>query len=49
MSGYGQRIVGPEFLKDYRPDLVIAMNRIYMEEIGKELKKQGLRTELVAL
>lgn len=49
MSGYGQKIVGPEFMKEYRPDLVIVMNRIYMDEIGKELQKHGCRPELVAL
>lgn len=49
MSGYGQKIVAPEFLQDYQPDLVIVMNRIYMDEIGKDLEKRGLRPELLAL
>jgi ABC-type enterochelin transport system substrate-binding protein len=33
VSGTGQEIVSPEFLKDYDPDLVLIMNPIYNEEI----------------
>ena len=49
MSGTGQEIVSPEFLKDYKPDVVIVMNGIYCDEIGKDLKKLGLDPEIVAL
>ena len=31
MAGTGQEIVAPEFLDEYRPDLVVAMNPIYVE------------------
>jgi SAM-dependent methyltransferase len=49
MAGTGQRIVGPEFLRDYRPDLVIAMNPIYLDEIGAQLSSMDLGPELVAV
>jgi hypothetical protein len=47
MAGTGQHVVGPEFLRDYRPDLVIAMNPIYLGEIGAQLSSMGLSPELV--
>ncbi len=45
----GQRIMPPSELATLRPDLVIAMNRIYRDEIGAELKKMGLSSELRCL
>jgi SAM-dependent methyltransferase len=48
MAGTGQRIVAPEFLADYRPDLVVAMNDIYLEEIRAELDRVGVDADLVA-
>ena len=48
MAGTGQRVVGPEFLRGYRPDLVIAMNPIYLGEIGAQLASMGIDAKLVA-
>jgi hypothetical protein len=48
MAGTGQRVVAPEALRDYEPDLVIAMNPIYLAEIGAQLASMGLDAELVA-
>jgi SAM-dependent methyltransferase len=48
MAGTGQRIVGPEFLADYQPDLVVAMNDIYLDEIRNELDRIGVDASLVA-
>ena len=48
MAATGQRVVAPEFLREYRPDLVIAMNPIYLDEIGAQLAAMDLRPELVA-
>jgi hypothetical protein len=45
----GQKIVSPDFLSEYKPDVVIAMNPIYLEEIGRDLAVRGLAPELVAL
>lgn len=49
MAGTGQKIVPPEFLKDYKPDSVIIMNEIYYPEILDKLKKLGLFSELLCL
>lgn len=48
MAGTGQEIVAPEFLVDYRPDLVVAMNPIYLAEIRAKLDELGLHPELIA-
>jgi hypothetical protein len=47
MAGTGQEIVGPEFLKEYRPDAVIVMNPIYCNEIGRDLEKLGVSARLI--
>jgi len=49
MAGTGHQIVSPEFLKDYKPDVVIVMNEIYCEEIGKDLREMGLSPQIIAL
>ncbi len=46
MAGTGQEIVSPDFLKSYKPDVVIAMNPIYREEIRRDLNLMGLSPEL---
>lgn len=47
MAGTGQQIVAPEFLKEYRPDVVIVMNPIYRAEIVEELDHHGLNPEVI--
>ncbi len=49
MPGSGHEIVPPEDLKTIRPDLVIAMNPIYTEEIRADLEKMGLQPRLLAV
>lgn len=49
MAGTGQAIIAPAFLKDYRPDVVIVMNAIYVPEIKDELKFMGLSPKVEAL
>jgi SAM-dependent methyltransferase len=46
MAGTGQEIVAPEFLGEYRPDMVIVMNPIYCAEIRRELDRMGVEAEL---
>jgi len=41
VPGSGKQIVGPEFLRDYQPNLVIAMNPIYRAEIARDLARVG--------
>lgn len=45
--GTGQRIVPPEALCSDPPDIVIVMNPVYSEEIGKSLAALGLRAEII--
>jgi hypothetical protein len=47
MAGTGQEIVGPEFLRAYRPDVVIVMNPIYCNEIQRDLDGMGITAELM--
>ncbi|MGQ0571077.1 MAG: class I SAM-dependent methyltransferase [Armatimonadota bacterium] len=49
MPGTGQRIVPPEFLREYKPDLVIVMNPIYREEIRQQLDHMGLTPSLATV
>jgi SAM-dependent methyltransferase len=49
LPGSGKQIVAPNVLREYRPDVVIAMNPIYLDEIRKDLNSLGLNPELVAV
>jgi hypothetical protein len=47
ITGSGQQIVPPEFLADYKPDVVVVMNPIYTAEITETLAGLGLHPELM--
>ena len=49
MAGTGQQIVTPDFLKDYKPDVVIIMNPIYKNEILKDLLEMQLSPEILCV
>ena len=49
MAGTGQEIVGPEFLKTYKPDLIVVMNPIYCSEIKADLDKIGVSAQLLSI
>lgn len=49
LAGTGHRIVGPDDLADVRPDIVLVMNPIYLEEIGRDLAARGLSPLLVPM
>jgi SAM-dependent methyltransferase len=49
LPGTGLPIVGPAFLETFRPDAVVIMNRIYRDEIARDLEDRGLAPELHAL
>lgn len=49
VAGTGHGIVGPASLVGLRPDIVLVMNPVYVEEIGAELRRMGLEPELAAL
>lgn len=46
VSGAGQEIVPPEFLRDYHPDMVLIMNPIYGEEIKQVINHLSLSCEI---
>ena len=45
IAGAGQLIVPPDFLKKYRPDIIILMNSIYRNEIQASVEDLGLDPE----
>lgn len=49
MVGSNHEILAPRSLTTIRPDLVVAMNPIYLEEIDRDLRQLGVDTTLVAL
>jgi SAM-dependent methyltransferase len=49
MAGTGHPIVAPEALTERPPDVVIAMNPVYGEEIRRSLRDLGIDAELMAV
>ena len=49
IPGIGKVYKGPDFLKEFKPDVVIIMNAVYTEEIRKMLLELGLEPELIPL
>lgn len=49
IAGTGQRIVPPEHLVAYQPDIVLVMNPIYRTEISRQVEKMHLSTELISV
>jgi SAM-dependent methyltransferase len=47
IAGTGQRIMAPEFLAEYRPDMVIIMSPIYVPEITAHLERMGVHPSCV--
>lgn len=49
IAGTGQEVISPALLHEYEPDMVIVMNPVYKEEVGRMLKGMGLVPEVVPL
>jgi SAM-dependent methyltransferase len=49
LTGTGQPIVAPEFLRDYRPGVILIINGIYEAEIRAHVRQLGLEPEFVVL
>ena len=47
VAGTGQKIVAPEFVKEYRPEQIIVMNPIYADEIHQNIAEMGINAELL--
>ncbi len=48
IPGTGQRIVSPEFLCEYRPDLIIVMNPIYVNEVSQITRNMNVDTKVIS-
>lgn len=49
MPGTGHAVISPEALKDYAPDLIVVMNPIYLEEVGRQARDLGIQATLAPL
>ena len=49
LPGIGKKVVSPEILRNYKPDVVIVMNRIYQHEICQMLDDMGLAPEVISV
>jgi SAM-dependent methyltransferase len=49
LAGTGHEIVSPEFLRKYQPDVVIAMNPIYRDEIQQDLDRMHVAADLMVV
>lgn len=49
MPSTAQAIVGPEFLIDYRPDIIIVTNPTYEQEIREQVANMGLACETISI
>jgi hypothetical protein len=49
LPGTGHPVVLPEFLRDYKPGVVIAMNPVYTDEIGRRLASIGVAADVIAV
>ena len=49
LPGVGKKIMPPEFLKKYQPDVTIVMNPIYCDEIRQMLDDMGVTTEVLSI
>jgi SAM-dependent methyltransferase len=49
LPGTGQRIVAPDFLRDYRPDRVVILNPVYRDEIARELARQHCAPQIYTI
>jgi len=47
VPGTGHRVVSPDYLKEYRPDVVIVMNPLYKDEITSTVKNLGIDARIM--
>jgi hypothetical protein len=49
VPGSGQLVVAPEFLQDYRPDLVLLTNPTYENEVRQQVAALGVSCEFLTI
>jgi len=47
VPGTGHRVHSPDFLAEYKPDVVIVMNPLYTDEIRRNLGEMGLHPRII--
>ena len=47
VAGTGQKIVGPQFLQEYKPHTVIVVNPVYRDEIRSRLGQMGVQANVL--
>lgn len=47
VPGTGQQVIAPALLEQYKPDLVIVMNPLYLEEIRQMLKQLAVNADVI--
>jgi SAM-dependent methyltransferase len=47
IPGTGQKIMPPEFVKKYKPDVTIVMNPVYLNEIRRMLDDMGVTSDVI--
>jgi 2-polyprenyl-3-methyl-5-hydroxy-6-metoxy-1,4-benzoquinol methylase len=47
VAGSGQSIMPPSFVKEYRPDMVVVMNPIYVDEIRRHLSQMAVHPDIL--
>ncbi len=49
LPGIGKEILPPEFLRHYKPDVIVIMNRIYFEEIKKSIATMKITPQVLTV
>ena len=49
LPGTGQKIVPPEFLLTYKPDVIVVTHSTYVGEITRQVLEMGLQSEIVSI
>ncbi len=49
IPGTGQKVVPPEFIQKYNPNLILVMNPIYLNEIHQTINNMGVNTKLLTV
>jgi SAM-dependent methyltransferase len=47
VPGTGQEVVSPEFLREYRPDLLLLTNPTYEKEVRKQVEEMGISCDFL--
>ena len=45
IPGVGKQIISPESLREYKPEAIIIMNPVYVNEIRKMVEAMGIQAE----